>query len=222
MGGHNPSTAWPWPRAGQRPDGAGWWSTGVEPMGSSWAWDFYTYWQQMRGNPGTSFWGNSFPLPSPRAVGLGEWICVELMVKMNDPVSSHNGEQAFWINGELVHHLGEGFPNGSWVWDSFHVDSAGDPFEGFQWRTDPALNINYIWVNHYVDTDPDAGAWYDHVVVATEYIGPISGGPATPTLSISDVSIDEGDSGTSQATFTVTLSESESDVAAKEEPPEDR
>ena len=203
MGGHNPSTAWPWPRAGQRPDGIGWWSTGVEPSGSLWLWDFYTYWQEMRGNPGdSSFWGNSFPLASPRPANRGEWICVELMVKMNDPVSSHNGEQAYWIDGQLVNHLGLGFPNGSWIWDSFHVSPSGSPFEGFQWRLDPALDINYVWINHYVDSDPDAGAWYDHVVVATEYIGPMASGGA---LSIEDAQVDETDSGQTTATFDVTL-----------------
>jgi hypothetical protein len=173
----------------------------------------------MRGNPGgPEFWGNSFPLPEPVEVPLDEWICVEVMVKMNDPVSSHNGEQAYWINGELVNHLGEGFPNGTWVWDGFHIDPAGEPFEGFQWRTDPELDINYVWVLHYVDTDPNAEAWYDHVVVATEYIGPISSGGPPPVVSVGDVAISEGDSGSKQATFTLTLAEPEATAPAEDGP----
>ena len=203
MGGHNPSTAWPWPRAGQRPDGAGWWSTGIEPMGASWARDFYTHWHEMHASPGGQTWGNGFPLQDPHPTAGGEWICLELMVKMNDPVSAHNGEQ---VNGQLVNHLGEGFPNGNWVWDSFVIDPTESPFEGFQWRTDSALDINYVWINHCVDTDPTAGAWYDHVIVATEYIGPISDG-GSPELSIDNVSVDESASGSTEATFSVTLAD---------------
>lgn len=43
------------------------------------------------------------------------WICVELMIKMNDPVDEHNGELALWIDGKLISYLGKGFPKGKWV-----------------------------------------------------------------------------------------------------------
>ena len=191
LGGHNPSTAWPWPRAGTRPEGHERWSTGVEPMGTSWAWDFYTYWMHMRTNPGGSYWGNDFNgRPSPYPANRGVWIAIELMVKMNDPVTEWNGEQAFWIDGELKSHLGPGFPRGEWIWDGFYpndactpagpCDTSGSPvpccqdFEGFQWRSDPDLNINYFWLENYVTGDPSScGVLFDHVVIATEYIGPI-------------------------------------------------
>ncbi|MFC2172205.1 hypothetical protein ACFLU6_06185 [Acidobacteriota bacterium] len=175
LGGHNPSTAWPWPRAGTRPAGDERWSTGLEPMGAGWAWDFYTYWMHMRGNPGgPDYWGNTFSgRPSPWPAVKDEWLCIEFMVKMNTPVSSFNGEQAFWISGEQKAHLGEGFPRGDWIWDGFYPDPNGSPFEGFQWRTVPELNINYVWLEHYVDSDPACGVWFDDLVIATEYIGPM-------------------------------------------------
>jgi len=116
LGGRNPSIPWPWPEAGKCPEGDEHWSTGVEPMGSSWSWDFYTYWMHMRSAPGGSCWGNTFSgRPSPWPAVKGDWICVEFMVKINDPVTSYNGEQAFWINGKKMAHLGQGFPRGTWI-----------------------------------------------------------------------------------------------------------
>jgi hypothetical protein len=99
------------------------------------------------------------------------------MVKMNSPVSSFNGEQAFWINGEKKNHLGPGFPNGLWV-DCGFYQGGTTPFPGYQWRTTTALNINYVFLEHYVDADPACSAWYDDVVVAKSYIGPMVSGPS--------------------------------------------
>jgi hypothetical protein len=46
LGGHNPPTTWPWPRAGTRPAGDERWSTGLEPFYSGgspqWRWAFDT------------------------------------------------------------------------------------------------------------------------------------------------------------------------------------
>jgi hypothetical protein len=190
LGGHNPSTAWPWPRAGVRPVGDERFSTGVEPFGTWWAWAFYTYWMEMRTNPGGSYWGNTFSgKPSPHSAVRDRWTCIEFMVSMNDPVTASNGEQAFWIDGELKNHLGLGFPRGWWIWDGFWPDPTCTPsgtcnpngsatpcctdFEGFRWRTVPELVINYVWLEHYVDTDPGCGVWFDDLVIATEYIGPM-------------------------------------------------
>jgi hypothetical protein len=196
IGGYNPSTPWPQGGAGEKPVGNERWTTGIEPMGTSWAWDFYTYWMHMRTNPDTKFWGNTFSgRPSPFAAPKGEWICVEAMVIMNAPVSAFNGEQAFWINGERKIHLGNGFPKGKWVWDGFYPDSAGTPFEGFQWRSDPGLPINFLWLLHYVDVDTGCTCRFDDVVAARKYIGPMvnqvqavkSGslsGTATPSVRV--------------------------------------
>jgi hypothetical protein len=180
LGGRNPSVPWPWPDAGTCPDGDERWATGVEPMGTHWSWDFYTYWMGMRSAPSGDCWGNTFSgRPSPWPVSKNEWMCVEFMVKMNDPVTAHNGEQAFWINGEKMAHLGPGFPVGTWIWDGFYPDDDGRPFEGFQWRKDQGLNVNYVWLEHYVPNDPGCGCWFDDLVIAKEYIGPISDVPST-------------------------------------------
>ena len=192
LGGHNPSTAWPWPRAGIRPVGDERFSTGIEPFGSWWAWAFYTYWMHMRTNPGGSYWGNTFSgKPSPHTAQKGQWTCIEFMVKMNDPVTDSNGEQAFWIDGVQKNHLGPGFPRGEWIWDGFWPNASCTPsgtcdpngsgtpcctdFEGFRWRTVPELNLNYFWLEHYVDSDPTCGVWIDDLVIATQYIGPMVG-----------------------------------------------
>ncbi|MFP3910432.1 MAG: hypothetical protein ACLFUT_00015 [Desulfobacteraceae bacterium] len=180
LGGRHPSLPWPWPEAGTRPEGDDRWTTGVEPMGSRWCWDFYTYWPGMRSAPGGDYWGNTFSgRPSPWPVPRDEWVCVEFMVKMNDPVSAFNGEQAFWINGEKMAHIGPGFPLGTWIWDGFYPDDQGAPFEGFRWRTVEDLNINYVWLEHYVPQDPDCGCWFDDLVIAKKYIGPIPNTEAT-------------------------------------------
>jgi hypothetical protein len=176
MGGYNPPINWPQGHAGEKPNGDDRFTTGMETMGSSWRWDFYTYWMHMRTNPDGKFWGNDFnPVPTSH-VEKNEWICVEFKIKCNDPVTSYNGEQAFWINGQLVNHLGEGFPNGYWVWDSFYPNSDSTPFEGFQWRSVDALKVNFFWLLFYL-TDGNPGqsdtVWFDDIILATEYVGPI-------------------------------------------------
>jgi hypothetical protein len=175
MGGYYPPTGWPQGGAGTRPAGNERFTTGIEPIGDRWSWDFYTYWMHMRGySDPRYFWGNTFHPDPPAPVERGKWICVEMMMKVNDPVDSYNGEQAFWINGEKIHHLGKGFPNGYWVWDKFypHPDSAA--FEGFQWRNDERLKINFFWLLYYMtgETDKTERVYFDDVVVSTGYIGP--------------------------------------------------
>ena len=50
------------------------------------------------------------------------------------------------------------------------------PFEGFQWRDSETLKLNTISLAYYVtkDLQGNARVWYDNVVLATEYIGPIA------------------------------------------------
>src|SRR6266571_8477077 len=67
-------------------------------------------------------------------------------------------------------------PTGSWIWDSFHPGN-GSAFPGFQWRTDPALNLNWIWLEHYADTTPagqESQMQLAHVVAARSYVGCLS------------------------------------------------
>ena len=198
VGGYSPPTRYPQGGAGQRPRGDDRLSTGVEPFGDSWVWDYYTYWMEMRGSPPAGqTWGNSFVRDPNLKVERGKWVCAEVMMKMNDPVAEHNGEMALWIDGRLVSHLGPGFPKGKWTYDKFllkqggggirwddakggperfTVAEGGEPFEGFRWRSDAKLNLNYLWVLLYITKSPEghvSKVWFDDIVVGSEYVGPV-------------------------------------------------
>jgi len=185
-GGYNPATRWPQGGAGERPNGDERFTVEISPYGNydPWHWDFYTYWMEMHICPDDHYWGNDFINDLTFSADKEKWVCLEFMVEMNDPVSESNGELALWVDGELrykdgqcISWLGEGFPNGGWIWDSFIPDPAGDPFDGFRWRFDENLKINFIWLLVYI-TQAEEGqisdVWYDHTVVATDYIGPIN------------------------------------------------
>lgn len=103
LGGNLPATPWPSVKAGLRTEGDKSFWSGIEPFGSSWRWDFYTYWCEMRGSPPRGqTWGNSFIRDPKLKVEKGRWICVEQMIRMND-VGDTNGEQALWL--DLCHKL---------------------------------------------------------------------------------------------------------------------
>jgi len=177
MGGYENVYSWPYSHEK--------FATAIDPFKSDWRWDFYTYWEEMRSYDGVNYYGNDFINDDNFSVERGKWICVEFMMKMNDPVTERNGEQALWIDGKLwkkdgqiVSHLGEGFPNGYWNKDSFYPDPGADPFEGFLWLTyEERKKLNWIWLSLYISSAPNghvSKVWFDDVVVATEYIGPIN------------------------------------------------
>jgi hypothetical protein len=197
VGGNNPATPWPSVRAGEPPKGDKSFWVGIEPFGKMWQWDYYTYWRDMRGSPPRGqTWGNSFVHDDTLKVRRGEWTCVEVMVKVNH-VGSADGELALWIDGKPVSHLGEGFPRGKWVFDKFYPNQQGegvrwnhtkgdreyfttgpdgDPFEGFRFRTVEQLKVNFVWLYVYITKGTPSHAnrvWFDDVVVAKEYIGPL-------------------------------------------------
>ncbi len=197
VGGYHPPTAFPQGGAGQRPRGHERFSTGVEPFGNAWRWDYYSYWMEMRGSPPRGqTWGNSFIHNPALKVERGQWQCLELMMKMNDAGAS-NGEQALWLDGKLVSHLGKGFPSGKWVYDRFlpgqggegirwndakgsperlSFPAAGLPFDGFRWRQAEQLKLNFLWVLLYITKAPPdhvSRIWFDHIVVSKTYVGPI-------------------------------------------------
>ena len=197
LGGNNPSTAWPSVRAGQPTDGKKSFWVGIEPFGKNWTWDYYTYWCEMRGSPPRGqTWGNKFIQDESLKVSRGKWTCIEMMVQMND-LGDSNGELALWIDGRPVSHLGKGFPKGKWIFDKFNpgeegqsvrwnhekgdreyfeTASCGDPFDGFRFRTTQELNVNFVWLYLYLTKGTHGHVnrvWFDDVVVATEYIGPI-------------------------------------------------
>jgi len=158
----------PWPKggAGERPSGEAKFSTGIEPTGR-WGkfpppgvWNFYTYWHEMKTKWGSVYDGKQEPIQP------GRWYCVEAMLKANSSPDKADGQQAFWVDGELYGRFG-----------------------GFRWRTTDKLKINSFWLLYY-NTDQPAQhnkdprpesrvmeVWFDDIVLATEYVGPVSGKP---------------------------------------------
>jgi hypothetical protein len=102
---------------------------------------------------------------------------------MNDP-GSRNGTLALWLDGKPVADIREGTPRRAWTGLGFDVAAPGDgePFEGFDFRTSADLKLNFFWLLHYVTEESTrrnraeprpSSVWFDHIVVATDYIGPI-------------------------------------------------
>lgn len=190
FGGYNPATSWPSPKAGTCGMGSSRLSISFEPVWQNSnppGMDTYIYWGDMKSYNGTTCYGNTmitlgatgFGQPSSPGnypeIEYDKWICVEVMIKLNNPVTEYNGEMAIWVDGEQVGHWGPGFPNGHWNKDKWYNNPNDPPFEGFRWRTDDKLNINWLWFEFYHD-DPKAPSSYikfDHLVMANQYIGPI-------------------------------------------------
>jgi hypothetical protein len=177
IGGYNPPTDWPQGGAGDRPAGNDRFSIGPEPANANMRFDLYTYWMRMRPSPTGQYWGNTFIQDPTVVVRRDAWTCVEVMAKTNNPMSASNGELALWIDGTQVIHLREGAPRGRWNANTFRPDPTGSPFEGFQWRSVSQLNMNWIWLLYYTTANPRGlvgRVWFDHVVLARSYIGPIN------------------------------------------------
>lgn len=144
--------------AGLKPDGARRFSTAIEPWGNwgKWTppgqWNFYSYWHTMQSSPDGKYWGNGLRPETQPNIARGEWICVEMMLRHNTPGKA-DGEQAYWIDGQL---------RGHW--------------RGINWRTSPDLFGNAFTLESYV-TDRWTKqlvniVYFDNVVIAREYIGP--------------------------------------------------
>lgn len=144
--------------AGLLPDGKERFSTAIEPWGNwgEWSppgrWNFYSYWHTMQASPDGKYWGNGIRPTKQPDIQPGTWICVEFMIKHNTP-GENDGEQAYWIDGEL---------RGHWT--------------GFNWRTSPTLFANALTLESYV-TDrwtkqSENIVYFDNVVIAKKYIGP--------------------------------------------------
>ncbi|MDX1564218.1 MAG: hypothetical protein R3236_02375, partial [Phycisphaeraceae bacterium] len=190
-GGYHPPTRWPQGGAGEKPAGDDRITVGIEPYGNGGqfkppgAWNFYAYWHEMKVSAGGKYWGNGLHPPSPQKVPAGRWQCVEMMIQLNTP-KKRDGELALWLDGKLAGHFRKGSPRGPWTGMGFHLkDQGGEPFEGFSFRTDPKLKLNFFWLLHYVtdaalkrngvkDLPATNTVWFDHVVVAEKYIGPLT------------------------------------------------
>jgi len=190
FGGYNPSTSWPNPKAGTCGLGGSRLSIAYEPVwqqATPPGMDTYIYWGDMKSyDSGSTCYGNIMlsegrtnngnpPATGSPAVTFDQWMCIEIMIKLNNPVTAYNGELKVWQNGVQVGYWGPGFPNGHWLKDRWYNNPIDPPFQGFRWRTDAKLFINWIWFEFYHD-DPNAPSSYikfDHLVMAKEYIGPI-------------------------------------------------
>jgi hypothetical protein len=206
LGGYRPATTWPQGGAGERPRGDERFSVGIEPHGNHGkfpppgAWNFYAYWPEMKLSADGKYWGNAIPAPAiPRQDGFGErtlvprdrWQCVEIMLKCNSAPDERDGELALWLDGKLLSYITRGTARGPWTGLGFEPlelgsggSSAGEPFEGFRWRTNLDLKVNFFWLLFYVtenaarqnnvaSPNPVNRVWFDDIVVATAYIGPI-------------------------------------------------
>jgi hypothetical protein len=171
LGGNNPVSPWPVGIAGTKPSGNDNFIAAAEQnYNVTHAFDHYDYWMNMHPDGGGSYWGNMLLNNPSVQSSLGQWTCVEEMVKLNNPTTAFNGEHAIWLNGVKVSHLGLGFPNGTWSGGIFTQSPAGTPFEGFRWRGTTSLNINFLWLQNYSDrVNSDLG--FSHVVAAKSYIG---------------------------------------------------
>lgn len=159
-------------KAGLQPKGDDFFTTGIEPW-FDWGknpppgrWNFYTYWPDMKPAQDGKYWGNSFH-PEVGVIPRGEWICMEVRIDLNTPGQA-DGVQTLWQDGKQI-----------------------GRFTGFRWRTTETLKANVFWLMSYVTerafghTDQHAEqhgvkantrshtVWFDSVVVATDYIGPV-------------------------------------------------
>jgi len=177
------------------------------------AWFFYTYWCEMRswqtpegvsdGRP-DAFYGNPFGPVQLEQAPRDKWVCVEFMIKCNSAPDKRDGEQAFWIDGRLIGRYGPGTITGTWFRDTFHqsgyYNTNPQPFEGFRWRKTNDLKINIFWLQYYLahvfendynPHNPDipyndnvARVYFDDIVLATEYIGPLATEPPGPGCDV--------------------------------------
>jgi hypothetical protein len=162
-------------KAGLKPDGT-YYSTGMEPW---FAWgknpppgevNLYTYYLDMEPDRKMDkYWGNAFFPPgqakgAPAGEGrvippLNQWQCWEFMIQANTAPDKADGKQAIWVDGKQI---GE--------------------FTGIRWRNHLDLKVNCFWLEHYGYDEGDPtkqywkdsqSVWFDDVVVARRYIGPI-------------------------------------------------
>lgn len=192
LGGYKPSTGWPQGGAGERPKGNDRFTIGIEPSGENGrfdppgVWFFYTYWPEMKVSAGGRYWGNGLRPATPQVVPKNRWQCVEYRVRLNSTPEKSDGELTLWLDGRLVAHFAPGVRRSNWTGMGFALteDPDADTFEGFRWRTDPDLRINFFWLLHFVTEAANRQhqvenprtinrVWFDDIVVAESYIGPI-------------------------------------------------
>jgi hypothetical protein len=98
--------------------------------------------------------GSDFVSRPDVIVELDRWYCYELMVMANTP-GERDGRIAFWLDGTLV----ADFPN-------------------LRLRDVASLTIDRFNLSMHIGSNPNGEThkWYDNVVVATSYVGPVFDG----------------------------------------------
>lgn len=147
-------------------------------------WGVSCFWPDMKISADGNYWGNCLRPARPARVASDRWQCVEVMLKLNSAPEKADGELALWLDGRLQMHVKPGVRRGPWSGMGFNVvESGGEPFEGFRWRTSSDLKVNFLWLLYNIT---EAGArlnkvkesrinrvWFDDIVVSTAYVGPI-------------------------------------------------
>jgi hypothetical protein len=145
--------------------------------------NIYIYHPEQRSDYGDHFFPTGIVLPfssqpfdfGPRFVArpdivpeLDRWYCYELMVQANTP-GERDGRIAFWFEGEL----------------------AAD-FQNLRLRDVEDLKIDRFAIGFHIGTNPaHTRKWYDNVVAASAYIGPMY----VPDASEDTTGDGSGDSG---------------------------
>lgn len=128
--------------------------------------NLYVYHPEQRSDYGDHFFPDGIVLPfsaTPFDFGkdfigrpmiitpLDQWICYELMVKANTP-GKRDGRVAIWVDGKL----------------------AGD-FQNLRFRDIESLKMDRAGICFHIKTNPkgEAKKWFDNVVIADSYIGPM-------------------------------------------------
>ena len=141
--------------AGTRPNGLDFFRTGLD-VWRDWGKNpppgepvFYSYFPLMKIDQKTGkYYGNMFKPGTKVLIERGQWYCMEMMLKANDP-GANNGEQAFWINGALIGH-----------------------FKNIIWRFTSDLRINSFQIGLYIhDNGKINRIWYDDMILSTYFIG---------------------------------------------------
>ena len=119
-------------------------------QGHQWGDHFFPSGKVMPG--GRDLFGDSFVPREDFVPELGRWYCYEMMIRANTP-GKPDGRAAFWVDGKLT----------------------GD-FPNLRFREVAHLKPNRIGFGLYTANKRvtrDVTMWFDDVVVATKYIGPM-------------------------------------------------
>jgi len=149
----------PIPNMPARDPGESWRSDGNYKAGEQYADSFYPDGEVMPWNHWRGDYGEEFISRPKFFVELGRWYCYELMIKANTP-NQRDGRITAWIDGEII----MDFPNMRLRdINDLKIDQVGFSF---------GSNIITAKTN----------AWYDNIVIAKSYIGPINftNEPVTP------------------------------------------